>query len=349
MKRLLLAFLCLRLADVAAAQLSLEDFDGGTFPPAGWTVVDNVGNVGAGDVWQLSSNWDTGNLTGGNLECAAIDCLDYGAAYRVVDTELITPPFDISSAELVLRYETRFAESGAADFADTDIHIAGGPWINLAHFVDDVDGTVELDLSPYAEASDVRVRFRYRHEGVWGWWWQIDDVGLFELPDGGPGTPYCFGSATAGNPCPCGNDNDGSDPHGAGCAHDDSAAGARLYATGVASVGNDTVVLEGLRGPISNSCMFFQANNGLDGGGLFLGDGIRCAGGGLIRLKVEVTDAAGYADSRPVTITARSSTFGHAITPGETLYYQWWFRDGNGSVCGNESNTSNGYEITWAP
>ena len=109
---------------------------------------------------------------------------------------------------------------------------------------------------------------------------------------GGPGSPYCFGNTAAGNPCPCGNDNDGTSPLG-GCAHDDSAAGARLDASGVASVTADTLLLEGTRGPISNSSLFFQANNSLDGLGIYLGDGIRCASGGVIRLKVKATDASG--------------------------------------------------------
>ena len=178
---------------------------------------------------------------------------------------------------------------------------------------------------------------------------QMDDTWEYVGPSTGPGTAYCFGRTDQGNPCPCGNDNDGSDPLGAGCAHDDANAGARLYGTGVASVGADSLVLVGLRGPVSNSSMFFQANNNQDGAGLFLGDAIRCAGGGLIRLKVKTTTATGDADSSPMSISARSASFGHTILAGETLYYQWWFRDSNGSPCGTESNTSNGYMITWLP
>ena len=47
-------------------------------------------------------------------------------------------------------------------------------------------------------------------------------------------------------------------------------------------------------------------------------------------------------------ISTRSATFGHVIAPGETLYYQWWIRDSGGSPCGAESNTSNGYAVTWS-
>ena len=48
-------------------------------------------------------------------------------------------------------------------------------------------------------------------------------------------------------------------------------------------------------------------------------------------------------------ISAVSAAFGHTITAGETLHYQWWFRDINGSPCGSENNSSNGYMITWVP
>jgi len=178
-----------------------------------------------------------------------------------------------------------------------------------------------------------------------GGYLNMDDMEA-EIGGGAPGTAYCFGNTAAGNPCPCGND--GTDPV-AGCAHDDSAQGALLSASGLPSITNDTLVFQGNRGPISNTSLFFQANNNLDGMGNFLGDGIRCAGGSLIRLKVKITDVNGDADSTPAVITTRSAAFGHPIAAGETLYYQWWFRDAFGSPCGNESNTSNGYMITWLP
>jgi len=161
-----------------------------------------------------------------------------------------------------------------------------------------------------------------------------------------PGTAHCFGNAADGNPCPCGNDNDGTDPKG-GCRHDESLAGARLDATGIASVTADSIILHGSRGPASNATLFFQGTNDIDGAGYTLGDGIRCAGGGVIRLGVVWTDAAGEASTWPTVITTRSASQGHAISPGETLHYQWWIRDPGGSPCGHDSNTSNGYSIPW--
>ncbi len=163
-----------------------------------------------------------------------------------------------------------------------------------------------------------------------------------------PGTAYCFGNTSHGNPCPCGNDNDGSDPDGAGCANGHFAAGAHLGASGEASLSNDTLVLLGTRGQPSNSSMFFQGINALDGAGVFLGDGLRCAGGYLKRLKVKLNDPTGAADTTPVVISQRSAQLGDQLVVGDVRYYQWWYRDSYGP-CGNESNTSNGYMITWAP
>jgi hypothetical protein len=166
------------------------------------------------------------------------------------------------------------------------------------------------------------------------------------------GTAFCFAHVgnPGGNVCPCGNENDNSDPDGAGCANAYFAAGAKLSGSGIASITNDTVVLAGTRGQPGNSSMFFQANNNLDGTLVWLDNGVQCAGGGLIRLKVKMNDGTGDALSSPMVITARSAQFNHVIVAGETLYYQWWYRETD-DICqqDEDANTSNGYEITWTP
>jgi hypothetical protein len=178
----------------------------------------------------------------------------------------------------------------------------------------------------------------------------IDNLNIVPVPD--TGTAYCFGdiSNPAGNVCPCSNFNDGSDADGAGCANAYFAAGAKLGASGVGSVTNDTVVLSGMRGQPNNSSMFFQANNNLDGNFVWLDNGVQCAGGGLIRLKVKMNGSGGDADSSPMVITTRSAQFNHVIQAGETLYYQWWYRETD-DICqlDDDANTSNGYSITWVP
>ena len=166
-----------------------------------------------------------------------------------------------------------------------------------------------------------------------------------------PPRKYCFGHTSQGNPCPCSNDNDQSNLE-AGCANGTFAAGASLDATGIPRLAADTIVLQGTRGQPNNSSMFFQALNDLDGNGAFLGDGIRCAGGFLKRLKVTVNDAGGNAYTTGTVISARSAQLGDVLRPGDVRRYQWWYRDTNNPPCGtgvNDSNTSNGLEINWLP
>jgi len=164
------------------------------------------------------------------------------------------------------------------------------------------------------------------------------------------GTQYCDGKFSSGNPCPCANDNDGSGGAFAGCANSHTLGGAVLTGSGNPSVSTDTVLLAASGMEPSNTMLFLQAQNNLDGSGLFLGDGIRCAGGNLKRIKVKLTDATGAADSSPAVISARSAYFGDVLQPGDVRYYQAWGRDTLNPPCGlgvNNSMSSNGFMITW--
>jgi hypothetical protein len=156
---------------------------------------------------------------------------------------------------------------------------------------------------------------------------------------------FCFGDPGSGTPCPCSNDNDGSVP-GSGCANGAFASGAKLTSSGVASMSADTLVLATTGLEPSNSGLYFQANNDLSPGNVW-GDGLQCAGGDLRRLGVRFSDATGYSDTSgyPHTISAKAGN----ITPGDTKYYQCWYRNPLNSPCGSDFNASNGYAVTWLP
>ena len=159
-----------------------------------------------------------------------------------------------------------------------------------------------------------------------------------------PGTGYCFGDPGNGTPCPCNNDNDGSLP-GAGCANGEFESGARLTGSGVASVSADTLMLRAVNQAPVNFGLFFQANNDLSPGIVF-GDGLRCAGGGLIRLEVALAGPWG-SSSTTIEIGAKGE-----VTAGATRYYQSWYRDTVSPPCGsgvNDFNLSNGYKVIWLP
>ena len=157
-----------------------------------------------------------------------------------------------------------------------------------------------------------------------------------------PGVPYCHGDPGAGTTCPCGNDNDGTVP-GSGCANGIHAQGARLTGSGIASVSNDTLVLTAVRLDPNNTGLYFQADNDLSPG-LIWGDGLRCAGGNLVRLEV----AFAGEDSTSSTSVGISAKAGN-VQPGDTKYYQCWYRNPLISPCGSDFNATNGYAISWTP
>jgi hypothetical protein len=148
---------------------------------------------------------------------------------------------------------------------------------------------------------------------------------------------FCFGDGS-GTACPCGN----AGGLGRGCSNSFDALGAQLSGVGSASVSGDDLVLsaDGLVPNVPG--LYFQADNAVNGGsGILFGDGLRCAGGNVVRLEVAVADANG----------ASSTTIGIAtnggVSAGEVKRYQCWYRDPVGSPCGSGFNLSNGFEVNW--
>ena len=152
------------------------------------------------------------------------------------------------------------------------------------------------------------------------------------------GGAYCFGDGT-GATCPCGNNG----VAGAGCVNG-TGLGARLTNSGSASIAGDDLVLSGSQMIGNQPALYFQGNNATgSGAGIQFGDGLRCAGGGVIRLQIRFSDSSGASST-----TASIATKG-ACTAGDVKRYQIWYRDPQTSPCGAQFNLSNGVEITWVP
>lgn len=176
-----------------------------------------------------------------------------------------------------------------------------------------------------------------------------DGFGSWTATTGEPGTPghfppvpawiaYCFGDGS-GTPCPCSNNG----AAGTGCANS-TGAGASLAASGSASISAADLVLSGTGLVPSQAGLYFQANNQTNGGqGLVFGDGLRCAGGGVIRLQVVVANGSG-ASSTNIDIAAKGM-----VSPGQTKRCQLGYRDPSNSPCSSTFNLTNGLGITWQP
>jgi hypothetical protein len=168
-------------------------------------------------------------------------------------------------------------------------------------------------------------------------------TGVFSVNLGAPGTPYCFGDASLPTACPCANFGG----TGRGCANSATPAGAVLATTGTTSP--DTVVLSASGERPTALNVFFQGNtNNL--AGVVYGDGVRCAGGNLIRLYSK--NAVGGAVSAPQgaepSITAQSAAKGDPLGPGTTRFYFNAYRDPVIGFCPPATfNATNAIQINW--
>jgi hypothetical protein len=159
-------------------------------------------------------------------------------------------------------------------------------------------------------------------------------------PNGAALTPFCFGDGSA-TACPCGN----AGAVGNGCASSVSPSGAHLAGTGNPSITNDTLTLDGTLMP-NSSALYFQGTSQTAGGaGTVFGDGLRCAGGTVIRLgtKTNVGGASSYpAGSTPISIKGANSA-------GNVRTYQCWYRNAAAFCTPSTFNLTNGVQTTWQP
>jgi hypothetical protein len=163
------------------------------------------------------------------------------------------------------------------------------------------------------------------------------DASVERLPHG-PGVYYCAGDGTA-SPCPCANVG----PPGRGCANS-SGSGAWLESVGSASLAAADLRLQAIGAIQGQPGLVFQGDQRVAGGaGVPFGDGLRCAGGSVVRLQVLVPQAGGFAETS-VDIGAEGGAL-----PGEMKAFQFWYRDPTGGPCGSSFNLSNAIELTFAP
>ncbi len=164
-----------------------------------------------------------------------------------------------------------------------------------------------------------------------------------EVP-GGTGAAvlsFCSGDGT-GTACPCGN----SGIAGNGCASSVNANGARLAWSGNPSITTDTFVLLGTSMP-NSSALYFQGTTQQNGGlGSAFGDGLRCAGGSVIRLGTKIN--AGGASQYPLGGDPVISVRG-ANSAGNVRTYQIWYRNAAAFCTPDTFNLSNGVQATWQP
>ena len=160
--------------------------------------------------------------------------------------------------------------------------------------------------------------------------------GFFVRQGGNLQQAYCFGDGSS-TACPCGN----SSAVGAlaGCLNS-LGVGGRVDSSGVASIAADTLLLSGSNMP-NSSALYFQGSART---ATVFGDGLRCAGGTVIRLstRFNVGGASQYPDAGNPSVSVR----GLVTAPG-TRTYQVWYRNAATFCTPSTFNLTNGIEIGW--
>ncbi|MFO1008831.1 MAG: hypothetical protein U1F29_02070 [Planctomycetota bacterium] len=150
---------------------------------------------------------------------------------------------------------------------------------------------------------------------------------------------FCLGDGTQSQPCPCGN-NGGA---GRGCANSANPQGALLVATGATNP--DTVVLQASGMPGLAYALFLKGDQA--SAGTVFGDGVRCADGALIRLRIKLSSGgvATYPEPGDPSVSARGGTPPGSASVGT---YQTYYRNAAAAFCPPETfNVTNGWRIVW--
>ncbi len=164
-----------------------------------------------------------------------------------------------------------------------------------------------------------------------------------------PGVAFCSAADKIAAACPCGNLG-GS---GQGCSNS-SGVGAQLFASGSRSITSANLALHVVGALPNKPALFFQGTIPVaEGAGIAFGDGLRCVGGAILRLRVGICDGQGQLASDGSAGVLPSGAFDVAqeglATAGELLHYQLWYRDTPTASCGSGFNLSNGYRVHWRP
>ena len=221
--------------------------------------------------------------------------------------------------------------SGFGDFNEDLSDLVSPPVWQIGAFTTLADGRLHFESTEtiFFQVSDPNTGYAF----------DISFTGDFFADEVTDITTFCFGNGS-GSPCPCGN----VAGLGEGCMNS-TGLGGKLRSSGSSSVSSEDLVLLGTQLVPSQPGLYFQGNNAINGGnGNPFGDGLRCAGGGVVRLQVRFADAGG-SSSTSTSIAAKGG-----VTPGDVKRYQVWYRNPPSGFCGAYTfNLSNGVQVNWSP
>ena len=258
-------------------------------------------------------------------------------------TESIALPATQGVLELRFRSFGSGEDDGVWDLRRPQVRVVGqSAWTSLPTiFSSDRWLHERFDLTGFAGAT-IELRFEFWiGDQAWNDFlgWLVDDVAIVE--HAGPAVEQCYGDGTW-YACPCGNDG----APGRGCATSFNPAGARLAASGVASLASDTLVfaMDGMSEAAATIVQGGTFNHAYWAGSSFGGDGRACVAGPLVRIRT--LPAPGGAATYPGAVEPTISVRGGILDP-ETRYYTVRYRNAASFCTPSSFNVTNTLQVTW--
>ncbi|MCH8331004.1 MAG: hypothetical protein IH946_06440, partial [Bacteroidetes bacterium] len=157
--------------------IMFEDFDLGI--PGGWTVVNGGSST---DTWQGTVGGYYGDYLDGT-EFAFVDSDGAGTTVTLSES-LESPVFNTTSATaLFLQFDHYYltvnGDTGYVEVFD------GLQWVTVMQFFADIGdwgfpNFQSINISAYKNTI-MQVRFRYEDNGIWAWYWAVDNVHLIDI------------------------------------------------------------------------------------------------------------------------------------------------------------------------
>ncbi len=166
------------------------------------------------------------------------------------------------------------------------------------------------------------------------------------------GIAFCFGDGTLATACPCSPPNTVPNPPAApghGCANSQNLSGALLSATGTTAP--DALAFNVSVSPNYVSFGLLLKGDASANGGIASADGVRCVDGQLIRFGAHFAGTNGAPQgywTYPNTVQTNPVSVQTAQVPGQTSYYQLYYRNTAANFCNAATtNWSNGLRVVW--
>lgn len=247
-----------------------------------------------------------------------------------VENWLRSPVIDLSAAPNVHLQFRRWLTVEDALYDQAQVRVngqvvwqneAGTPGDDQHHTLDSEWKAQSLDISALAAGHpSVQIEFRLISDGGLQFGgWNLDDLALVSLEPVSCPPPIAFCTTS---------------PNSAG-------PGARMGWSGEPSIAANSFWLTVTAAAPGQNGIFYYGPNQVQ---TPFGNGVRCVGGGVVRLPVIQTDAFGDAQ---LHLDFTTLPPGGAITPNSTWNFQFWYRDPPGG--GATFNLSDGLSVTFCP